>query len=174
MGVLAPSDKSAMAKFDPDDIKTLFVRVPGGEVPPVPALAPKVGPLKLSPKSVGEDLAKATKDWKGMRVTCKLLVVNRKVSVEVIPSATALLIKALQEPPRDKKKEKEIQHDGDITFADVLAIAKQMAPRSMAKDMAGTVKEILGTCRAIGCTIDGEDPEDWTEKINDEGLPDTD
>jgi len=49
-----------------------------------------------SPKSVGEDLAKATKDWKGMRVTCKLLVVNRKVSVEVIPSATALLIKALK------------------------------------------------------------------------------
>ena len=31
-----------------------------------------------------------------MRVTCKLLVVNRKVSVEVIPSATALLIKALK------------------------------------------------------------------------------
>merc|ERR1712118_516294 len=78
-------------------VKTLFVRVPGGEVPPVPALAPKVGPLKLSPKSVGEDLAKATKDWKGMRVTCKLLVVNRKVSVEVIPSATALLIKSLNE-----------------------------------------------------------------------------
>jgi len=35
------------------------------------------------------------------------------------------------------------------------------------------VKEILGTARAIGCTIDGEDPEDWTEKINEEGLPDT-
>ena len=52
-----------------------------------------------SPKSVGEDLAKATKDWKGMRVTCKLLVVNRKVSVEVIPSATALLIKALKVCP---------------------------------------------------------------------------
>merc|ERR1719473_2246470 len=132
-----------------DDIKTLFVRVPGGEVPPVPALAPKVGPRKL-------------------------LVVNRKVSVEVIPSATALLIKALKEPPRDKKKEKEIQHDGDITFADLMKIAEQMRSRSMAKDMAGTVKEILGTCRAIGCTIDGEDPEDWTEKINDEGLPDTD
>merc|ERR1712070_640799 len=157
-----------------DDVKTLFVLVPGGEVPPVPALAPKVGPLKLSPKSVGEDLAKATKDWKGMRVTCKLLVVNRKVSVEVIPSATALLIKALKEPPRDKKKEKEIQHDGDITYADLMSIAEQMKGRSMAKEMSGVVKEILGTARAIGCTIDGRDPEDWTEKINDEGLPDTD
>ena len=35
-----------MAAPEPD-VKILFVRVPGGEVPPVPALAPKVGPLKL-------------------------------------------------------------------------------------------------------------------------------
>merc|ERR1712172_166249 len=162
MGVTVP-DKSIMAKFDPNEIKTIIVRVPGGEVPPVPALAPKVGPMKLSPKSVGEDLCKATKEWKGMRVTCKLLVVNRKVSVEVIPSATALLIKALKEPPRDKKKEKEIQHDGDITYADMMAICNQMRERSMAKEMAGTVKEILGTARAIGCTIDGRDPEEWVD-----------
>merc|ERR1712124_92505 len=87
MGVLVP-DKSIMAKADPNEIKTIIVRVPGGEVPPVPALAPKVGPHKLSPKSVGEDLCKATKDWKGMNVTCKLLVQNRKVTVQVVPSAT--------------------------------------------------------------------------------------
>merc|ERR1711898_53343 len=164
------STRYIMAAPEPD-VKTLFVRVPGGEVPPVPALAPKVGPLKLSPKSVGEDLAKATKDWKGMRVPCKLLVVNRKGSVEVIPSATTLLIKALKEPPRDKKKEKEIQHDGDITYADLLSIAKEMAPRSMAKELSGTVKEVLGTARAIGCTIDGRLPEDWCEAIDESGLP---
>jgi Ribosomal protein L11 len=27
------------------------------------ALAPKIGPLGLSPKKVGEDIAKATADW---------------------------------------------------------------------------------------------------------------
>ena len=36
-------------------------------------------PCLQSPKSVGEDLCKATKEWKGMNVTCKLIVVNRKV-----------------------------------------------------------------------------------------------
>ena len=36
-----------MAKMDPNEIKIIIVRVPGGEVPPVPALAPKVGPMKL-------------------------------------------------------------------------------------------------------------------------------
>lgn len=29
-------------------------------------LAPKIGPLGLSPKKVGEDIAKATKDWVGV------------------------------------------------------------------------------------------------------------
>merc|ERR1711883_47920 len=149
MGVLAPFDKSAMAKFDPNEIKTIIVRVPGGEVPPVPALAPKVGPMKLSPKSVGEDLCKATKEWKGMNVTCKLHVQNRKVAVEVVPSATALVIEALKEPPRDRKKVKNISHDGKISWDDVYNVARAMCSRSNAKTFKGTVLEVLGTCRAL-------------------------
>lgn len=31
------------------------------------SLAPKIGPLGLSPKKVGEDIAKATGDWVGSR-----------------------------------------------------------------------------------------------------------
>ena len=44
------------------------------------SLAPKIGPLGLSPKKVGEDIAKETaRDWKGLRVTVKLTVQNRQV-----------------------------------------------------------------------------------------------
>merc|ERR1711939_403342 len=153
-------ERTTMAKFDPNEIKIIIVRVPGGEVPPVPALAPKVGPMKLSPKSVGEDL------WKGMNVTCKLLVQNRKVTVEVVPSATALIIKALKEPPRDRKKVKNIAHDGNISWDDVYGVARAMRARSNAKKLEGTILEVLGTCRGLGCTIDGEDAEDCTEAIH--------
>merc|ERR1719240_2168545 len=61
-----------------------------------------------------------------MKVTCKLLVQNRKVTVEVVPSATALLIKALKEPPRDRKKVKHISHDGNLSWEDVFAVARSM------------------------------------------------
>merc|ERR1711981_1368872 len=166
MGVLVP-DKSIMAKADPNEIKTIIVRVPGGEVPPVPALAPKVGPHKLSPKSVGEDLCKATKEWKGMNVTCKLIVQNRKVTVEVVPSAAALIIKALKEPLRDRKKVKNIKHNGNITMDDVLNAARIMKPRSMSRNLAGVVKEILGTAQSVGCTVDGMAPHDIIDGIND-------
>ena len=43
------------------DFSTL--RATGGEVGASSALAPKIGPLGLSPKKVGEDIAKATGDW---------------------------------------------------------------------------------------------------------------
>jgi large subunit ribosomal protein L12e len=49
-----------------------------------------------SPKKVGEDIAKATQDWKGLRVTCQLTIQNRQAAVSVVPSASALVIKALK------------------------------------------------------------------------------
>ena len=36
----------------------------------------------------------------------------------------------------------------------------------MAKELKGTVKEMLGTAFSIGCTVDGEHPSDITDKIN--------
>jgi large subunit ribosomal protein L12e len=92
-------------KFDPNTVLDVYVRAVGGEIGAASSLAPKIGPLGLSPKKVGEDIAKATgKDWKGLRVTVKLIVQNRQAKVEVVPTASALVIKALKEPVRDRKK----------------------------------------------------------------------
>ena len=92
-------------KFDPTAVVEVYVRATGGEVGAASSLAPKIGPLGLSPKKIGEDIAKETaKEWKGLRVTVKLTVQNRVAKVSVIPSAASLVIKALKEPPRDRKK----------------------------------------------------------------------
>ena len=94
-------------KMDPNEIKIVYVRVTGGIVPGASSLAPKVGPLGMSPKKVGDDIVKATSgEWNGLRVTCKLIVQNRQAKVEVCPSAASLIIKALKEPQRDRKKVK--------------------------------------------------------------------
>ncbi|KAF2312070.1 hypothetical protein GH714_027947 [Hevea brasiliensis] len=157
-------------KFDPSQVVDVFVRVTGGEVGAASSLAPKIGPLGLSPKKIGEDIAKETaKDWKGLRVTVKLTVQNRQAKVTVVPSAAALVIKALKEPERDRKKTKNIKHSGNISLDDVIEIAKVMRPRSMAKDLSGTVKEILGTCVSVGCTVDGKNPKDLQQEITDAG-----
>jgi len=63
-------------------------------------------PPQQPPKKVAEDIAKATKDWQGIRITVKLTVQNRNATCEVVPTSTSLVMKALKEPPRDRKKEK--------------------------------------------------------------------
>ena len=157
-------------KFDPNEIKVVCLRAVGGEVAATSSLAPKVGPLGLSPKKIGDDIAKATQDWKGLKVTVKLTIQNRQASVEVVPSAAALIIKALKEPPRDRKKVKNIKHNGNISLDDVINAARIMRPRSMSKDLAGVMKEILGTAQSVGCTVDGQQPHDVIDQINDGEL----
>ena len=93
-----------------------------------------------------------------------------------MPNATSLVIKELKEPLRDRKKVKNIQHNGNISIDNVYEIARIMAPRSMAREFKGTVKEILGTAVSVGCTVDGEDPRDIQQQIDDgdiDGVCDT-
>ena len=105
------------ASQDPNEVKIIYLRATGGEVGASSALAPKIGPLGLvrviclvppyvecdfngldvqSPKKVGEDIAKATGDWKGLRVTVQLTIQNRQAAVSVVPSASSLVIRALK------------------------------------------------------------------------------
>ena len=37
-------------------------------------------------------------------------------------------------------------------------IAKTIEEKSMAKNFAGTVRQVLGTCLSIGCTVDKKNP----------------
>lgn len=159
-------------KFDPTAIHEVYVRATGGEVGAASSLAPKIGPLGLAPKKIGEDIAKSTAgEWKGLRVTVKLTVQNRQAKVAVVPSAAALVIKALKEPPRDRKKEKNIKHNGNLTLDDVIEIARVMRDRSCARNLAGTCKEILGTCVSVGCTVEHKEPREVQKEI-DEGEHD--
>uniref|UniRef100_T1E2I0 Large ribosomal subunit protein uL11 n=1 Tax=Psorophora albipes TaxID=869069 RepID=T1E2I0_9DIPT len=153
-------------KFDPNEIKHVYLRCVGGEVGATSSLAPKIGPLGLSPKKIGDDIAKATGDWKGLKITVCLTIQNRQAAISVVPSAASLIVKALKEPPRDRKKVKNIKHNGNITFDEVISIARVMRPRSMARELSGTCKEVLGTAHSVGCTIDGRSPSDVIEDIN--------
>lgn len=119
-------------KVDPSAIVIVYVRAVGGEPSGVSTLAPKVGPLGLSPKKISDDIAKATTDWKGLKITCRLVIQNRNAKVEVVPSAAALIVKALNEPPRDRKKVKNVKHDGNLSLDQILGVARVMRERMKA------------------------------------------
>ena len=143
----------------------IVIRCIGGQPAGGATLAPKLGPLGLSAKKVGDDVAKATQGYKGLKVTVKLTIANRQANIEVVASAAMLIIQALKEPERDRKKEKNILHDGDISLEQLYDIARQMAPRSRSKEFSGVVREMLGTCQSVGCTVNDTDPHDLIENI---------
>ncbi len=149
-----------------DYFASVVLKAVGGEIGSASALAPKLGPLGLSPKKVGEDIQKATLDWKGIKVMVRLSVVNRVATPTIVPTASALIMKELKEPPRDRKKVKNIKHSGNITLDAVINIARIMRSKSMAKKLVGTVKEVLGTAFSIGCSVNGQSPGDIQKEID--------
>ena len=54
-------------KIDPNEVKYLFIKVFGGEAGAASALAPKLGPLGLNAKKIGEDIIKVSSKTKGVR-----------------------------------------------------------------------------------------------------------
>ena len=63
-----------------------------------------------------------------------------------------------------------VKHNGNITMDQVIDIARTMRPRSIARYLSGTVKEILGTAQSVGCTVDGSHPHDKIDEIDDGTL----
>ena len=63
-------------------------------------------------------------------------------------------------------QDKNIKHNGNLKLNDIIEIARVMAPRSCAKTLAGTCKEILGTCQSVGCSVEDEHPLALMKKID--------
>ena len=88
-------------------------------------------------------------------------------TVEVVETASALIVKALAEPERDRKKgPKGVKHNGNLTLKQIIDISRVMRKKSIARTFAGTVKEILGTAFSVGCTVDGKSPRDVISAID--------
>lgn len=156
-------------KADPNAELILYMRVKGGINLPITAIAPKIGPYGLPPKIVADKIFEATSAYKGVRVTIKLHSKNRQPTISIVPSASTLVLKALNEGPRTAPKGTAITHSGSLSYEQVVSIAKEMRGRSYAVDFAGTVREILGTAHSIGCNVVYEGtsyrPHDLIEKI---------
>lgn len=55
---------------------------------------------------------------------------------------------------------------------EILDIARTMrgANKSLAKELKGTVLEILGTCFSVGCQVDGRSPKDISDEIKEGSI----
>ena len=88
-----------------DEMKFITMKVVGGEPPSNAVLSAKLAPFGCNPKKAGETISKGTQDYTNIRIYVKLSIQSREIkNVEVLPTCSAHIIKALKEPKRQRKK----------------------------------------------------------------------
>lgn len=150
------------------EMKFVNLKVVGGEPPSNAVLSAKLSAYGCNPKKAGEEIAKQTKEYTNIRLYVKLSIQSREIKqVELLPTSSSLIIKDLKEPVRQRRKVKGAvyKHTGNLTYEQVKNIAKKMSHKTLARTLKGTIKEVLGTCLAVGITVDSKNPKDVTKDV---------
>ena len=137
-------------------MKKLKFLIPAGKATPGPPLGTVLGPLGVPTPQIVAKMNEVSKAYDGMKVPVILKVDlgTKKFEVELGPLPTAGLIKrkiGLEKGTADGSVV------SDITMEQVKEVAKEKMEFMNAPDEKAAVKEVLGTCKSIGLTIDGKD-----------------
>ena len=142
------------------------VMVEGGKATPGPPLGPALGPLGINVAQVIAKINEATSSFAGIKVPV-IVIVKKKTKefrVEIgSPPTSALIKKELGAERGAKTAGTEVV--GNLSFAQVVGIAKMKFGTSLAKNIKSAVKEMLGTCVSLGVTVDGKDARKVQQEI---------
>ncbi|MCA9477780.1 MAG: 50S ribosomal protein L11 [Nanoarchaeota archaeon] len=139
----------------------------GGKASAAPPLGPALGPKGVNIGQVVADINKKTADFAGMQVPIKVIIDTETKAYEIeigTPPATALIKQELN----IKKGSGVPQSDfvGDLSIDQVLKIQRMKEDALSGKTVKDRVKEIVGTCRSMGVTIEGKKSAEMIDAIN--------
>jgi len=148
------------------------VLIEGGKATAAPPLGPALGPLGVNIGKIVSEINQKTASLKGMQVPVIVEVDTETKEYTIIigtPPTSALLKKAagVQKGSGNPKAE----HVGNVSFDQIVEIAKTKGESLLGATLKAKVKEILGTARSMGITIDGKPAADVTRQV-DEGAYD--
>ena len=152
--------------------KIVEALVNGGQATAGPPLGPALGPLGVNVLAIVNKINEITKDYSGMKVPVKISVDTDNKEFEVTvgtPTTSALLVSELGVTKGSGTPNTE--KIGDISLTAVVRIAKVKAEDVLGNDLKAAVKEVLGTGVSMGVTVEGKDPREVQQEI-DEGKHD--
>ena len=152
--------------------KIVEALVNGGKATAGPPLGPALGPLGVNVLAIVNKINEITQDYSGMKVPVKISVDTDNKEFEVTvgtPTTSALLVSELGVTKGSGTPNTE--KIGDISLTAVVRIAKVKAEDVLGKDLNAAVKEVLGTGVSMGVTVEGKDPREVQQEI-DEGKHD--
>jgi large subunit ribosomal protein L11 len=150
--------------------------IEGGKASPAPPLGPSLSQLKVNIPKVIEEINKKTEMFRGMQVPIKVIVDDKtkEFTVEVgTPPVSAMIKKELKLQKLAGLGKEESGRPaptvGDIKIVQIVKIAN--AKEKIAGDLKSKVKQIVGTCKSVGVTVEGKNPKEVIKEI-DEGKYD--
>jgi large subunit ribosomal protein L11 len=142
------------------------VLVSGGKATAGPPLGPALGPLGINVKAVVDEINKKTGTFNGMQVPVRIEVDDKKqFTVTVgVPPTTALIKKEVNIEKGSKEPNAIVA--GNLPFEAAVRIAKMKLDGMLSYELKTAVKEVVGTCRSMGVTVDGRKPSEVIAEIN--------
>jgi large subunit ribosomal protein L11 len=143
------------------------VLIEGGKATAAPPLGPALGPMGVNIGQVVADINKKTADFKKMQVPVIVTIdtVTKEYEIEIgTPPASALIKKEAGITKGSSNALKEIV--ADISLEQVIKVTKMKSDALLGNNLKNKVKEIVGTCRSVGISIEGNKSEQMIAKIN--------
>lgn len=142
--------------------------VDGGQASAGPPLGPALGPLGINVGEVVSAINKETSKYEGMTVPVKVIVDEESGEFEIevgSPPTTALIRNELG---IDKGASSlEDTPAGDLSISQLVSIAEKKEGSILAKNKKKAVKEVVGTCVSMGIYVEGMDPREAVQEIED-------
>ena len=148
--------------------ETIEVLVPGGQVDPGPPLGPELGPTPVDVQAVVQQINEQTEAFDGTEVPVTVEYEEDgsfEIEVGVPPTAELIKDEAGFETGSGEPQENFV---ADLSVEQIKQIADQKQTDLLSYDLKNAAKEVVGTCVTLGVTIEGNDPREFKERI-DEG-----
>lgn len=146
---------------------TIEALVPGGEATPGPPLGPELGPTPVDVQAVVQEINDQTAAFDGTEVPVTVTYEDDgsfEIDVGVPPTAALVKDEAGFETGSGEPQKDFV---ADLSVEQVKQIAEQKLPDLLAYDLKGAAKEVVGTCTSLGVTIEGENPREFKQRIDD-------
>ncbi len=142
--------------------------IEGGKATTGPPFGPALGPMGVNTQAVIKEINEKTKDFSGIKISVKVIVdpATKEFNIEIgSPQTSALILKELKIEKGAKTKDETV---GNITLDQVKKIAN--SKDLFGATLADKVKQVLGTCKSMGVTCDGEIATEVIKKINNKSI----
>lgn len=157
--------------------ETIELLVPGGQATPGPPLGPELGPTNVDVQAVVQTINDQTAAFDGTEVPV-IITYEEDGSFEIevgVPPTSALIKDETGIETGSGRPERDFV--ADISVEQLRKIAEQKHNDLLSYDLKNAVKEVAGTCVTLGVTINGDDPRNFAEKVDngeyDDVLADT-